>query len=205
MKRSMNSHRKCKRCAVLAQARPQYVCGGVSFRDALATRRAAVAQARGSKRRRASADCPRACIHSSTKAWKYRTSLRTRSARVFFSHTVARLCGPSASVSTRRTRRPEREPQGGSAVLVWMDAQGRARCHEVQRRALYQRQGDPLMPVAVCPSVHGTLGIQRCQAHRGRGTGAGVSPCFLAFFLALLRRSCPRISGTRQAISRAPT
>ena len=31
MKLSINRHRKCKRCVVLAQALTQYLCGGLSF------------------------------------------------------------------------------------------------------------------------------------------------------------------------------
>lgn len=58
------------------------------------------------------------------------------------------------------------------------------------------------MTVSAFPLVQGTWGIKRCQAHRARGAGEGVSPFFRAFLLATLRRSLPVASGTREARSR---
>lgn len=168
-------------------------------RDAFAPNRSAAAQARGRKRRSVHADCKRACIHGSAEAWKCRTRLTTLSARFCFSHTLARLCGQSASWSKMSSRRPERYQNVGSALMVLREAQGRARFHDCQRSALCQPRGETVPTVAVCHSVCGPWGRTRCHAKRVRCACAGGAPLCFACLCATLRRALTRGSGRREA------
>jgi hypothetical protein len=49
-----------------------------------------------------------ACIHLAANAWKCRTSFSRLRSRFCFNHSVARICGQSASLNQRRSIRPYR-------------------------------------------------------------------------------------------------
>jgi hypothetical protein len=175
------------------------------WREALATRRSAVAPVRWRKRRKPNSDCKMACLHRAATAWQCRTSLRTLSARCFFAHKVARNGGQSASWSKTRSIRPYREPKGGLTVLVLIEAQCRELVHDFKRSSPGQRRGYPCLMVAVRPSGGGPWVRQRFQAHRARGAVDGVEPLFLACFGARRRRALTMLSGRRYATRRQAT
>jgi hypothetical protein len=174
-------------------------------RDALATRRSAVAHVRWRKRRQTNSGCKMACLHRSATAWTCRTSVRPRSARGFCAHQVARHCGHSASLRTTRSLRPSRSHQVGLTFFVLIAAKCRELFHDCKSSSPGQRRGYPCLLVAVRQSVGGPLGLKRCQAHRARGALEGVAPLFLACFLARRRRSLTMLSGRRDATRRPAT
>src|SRR5262249_17970678 len=64
------------------------------------------------------------------------------------------------------------------------------------------RKGYTVMTVAGFPMVGGPGVLNRCHATKVRGAWDGVSPFFLACFVALRLLACPIDSGIREVTSR---
>jgi len=144
------------------------------LREALATHRSAVAQARCRKERRAAWVRKSPCRPCSAPAWNCRTRLRRLTSRGLVRHPRAGRGGQRAEGSRLRRSRPERSPRVGAGVLGGRGARGRELCQALKMSAPGPLKGSAVPPVSGVHPVPGPWGIKRFPAQRARGAWEGV-------------------------------